>query len=168
MRLVVPGWYGVWWVKWPRTIETSSHEEYDGFWQHHRYTFQTLEGGQLGVVRDHLPRSIVVSPADRGIVSKGTVKVAGLAWAGEHKVVKVEVSTNQGRTWKPAELGETKDRWTWLPWTATVEFTGPTGLHRIAARTTDDAGRMQEWDSRENKFGYGNNKIVSVSVDVVV
>ncbi|MBZ9761786.1 molybdopterin-dependent oxidoreductase [Mesorhizobium sp. CA8] len=166
-RMVVPGWYGVWWVKWPAVIEPSAEAKFDGFWQHRRYTFQTLEGEQVAVVTDQLPRSVIVSPSDRQVVEKGKVGIEGLAWAGESRIAKVEVSIDRGRNWTPCQLDVGKERWGWTRWTGTVEFNGPTGLHQIAARATDEAARTQEWTSADNKFGYGNNRIVSVSVDVV-
>jgi len=167
VRLVVPGWYGVWWVKWPRRMEVSDADGYEGFWQSTRYTYQDADGRQIAPVRDLLPRAIIETPMDGSRAPKGKLAVAGLAWAGENDIAKVEVTTDGGRSWKEAELAERYGRWTWTRWRTEVAFEGPAGFQRIAARATDSAGRVQAWHSEANRLGYGNNGIHSVRVNIV-
>ena len=100
LRLVVPGWYGIWWVKWPVEVRLSAEtaETFDGFWQNQRYTYQDDEGRVLSAVRDQLPRAVLTWPYDGAVVS-GDASIEILAWAGEHAVTSVELSADDGATW---------------------------------------------------------------------
>lgn len=168
VRLVVPGWYGVWWVKWPRTIEVSDEDGYDGFWQNQRYTFQDAEAKQTGMVCEGLPRAYIRSPQEGAELHRGQITVSGLAWAGDTEVAKVDVTLDGGQTWTEARLAPSEGPWVWRTWEAEVEPTGPSGMVKIAARTTDARGRVQDWNSKANRLGYGNNDIHVVHVDVAV
>jgi hypothetical protein len=165
VRLLVPGWYGIWWVKWITRIELRN-EEFRGFWQHERYTYQD-EGGRItGVVTGHLPRAAILSPRDGEEVHTGA-PIHGLAWAGEHRVVSVETSVDDGETWHAAEFIESAHRWGWSEWRAVLPDGLPRGVWRISARAHDAAGRTQDWEPAFNRLGYGNNGIHRISVDVV-
>ncbi|CUR60800.1 putative Oxidoreductase, molybdopterin binding [metagenome] len=166
LRLVVPGWYGIWWAKWPEELRLSDepYDAFDGFWQSTRYTYQDAEGNVQAVVRDQLPRAVVTSPADGADVS-GEPELEILAWAGEYAVATVEVSVDDGVTWLPAELVGRAGSWGWSTWRATL--TGlPRGLRRVAVRARDDADRTQDWQPADNRLGYGNNGIHVVQLDL--
>jgi hypothetical protein len=169
LRLVVPGWYGIWWVKWPVEVRlsTESAEAFDGFWQNQRYTYQDDEGRVLSAVRDQLPRAVLTWPYDGAVVS-GDASVEILAWAGEHAVTTVELSADDGATWVPAHhVGTGAGPWRWTRWNARLPSGLPRGLRRIAVRAADAAGRTQEWEPDPNRLGYGNNQIHVVQLDLV-
>jgi DMSO/TMAO reductase YedYZ molybdopterin-dependent catalytic subunit len=167
VRLVVPGWFGVWWVKWPRRIEAKAGLDFDGFWQSSRYTYQSEDGAVRGVVRSLLPRSLIVSPEAGARIARGPVRLEGVAWAGEQAISKVEVTTDGGRTWMQADMTTGYGLWAWSRWAATVEIAGPAGLRPVAVRATDVSGRTQDWQSSGNRLGYGNNGIHRIVLDVV-
>ncbi len=168
LRLVVPGWFGVWWVKWPRRLQATAGAAFDGFWQSSRYTFQSEDGKVKSIVQSLLPRSLIVSPAAGARVQRGRVRLEGVAWAGEQAVALVEVTTDGGGTWAPAEITDRYGQWAWLRWQAEIEIAGPAGLRPVAVRATDASGRKQDWQSAGNRLGYGNNGIHAVKLDVVV
>ena len=58
------------------------------------------------------------------------------------KVVRVEVSTDGGATWRDAHVEESPDRWLWVRWSAVWTATTP-GDYRIMARAHDETGRVQ-------------------------
>lgn len=165
LRLVVPGWYRVWWVKWVRQVRAST-EPFDGFWQTRRYTYQDANQKQLGAVTQLRVRSLITSPSSGAQVGKRRIRVDGLAWSGESQVEKVEVTVDRGRNWVEAVLSSPMSPWSWQTWTV-VELAGAAGLRYIASRATDSAGRSQDWVSESNRLGYGNNSIQEVCVDVV-
>ena len=169
LRLVVPGWYGIWWVKWPVEVRLSTEpaDAFDGFWQSRRYTYQDDEGRVLSVVRDQLPRAVVTWPYDGAVVS-GDASVEVLAWAGEHAVTSVELSADDGATWVPTHhVGTGDGPWRWTRWNGRLPSGLPRGLRRIAVRAIDAAGRTQEWEPDPNRLGYGNNAIHVVQLDLV-
>jgi sulfane dehydrogenase subunit SoxC len=56
----------------------------------------------LGSVRG--AKSIITSPAHPNVVSPGDSLVKGIAWSGRGKIARVDISTDGGKTWKPATL----------------------------------------------------------------
>lgn len=61
LRLVVPGWAGVWWVKWISTVECRA-TPFRGFWQNERYTYQGEAFPEPIVVESLGPRALITSP----------------------------------------------------------------------------------------------------------
>ncbi len=169
MRLVVPGWYGIWWVKWPAEIVLSDvpYERFDGFWQSRRYTYQDPTGIVLSVVGEQLPRAVLVSPSDREEVT-GDQPLRILAWAGESRVTTVELTVDDGSTWSGAirVVPGTDSSWAWSHWEAALPAGLPRGLRRVGVRATDAAGRTQDWQPQPNRLGYGNNGIHVVELDL--
>src|SRR5260221_13423520 len=49
-----------------------------------------------------LPRSQLVAPSDGARLSRGEQRLRGLAWSGGASVERVEVSVDDGRTWRAA------------------------------------------------------------------
>src|SRR5260370_37393436 len=49
------------------------------------------------------PRSQLVAPSDGARLSRGEQRLRGLAWSGGASVERVEVSVDDGRTWRAAE-----------------------------------------------------------------
>ena len=164
LRLVVPGWYGIWWVKWPSRIALRT-EPFAGFWQRERYTYQDESGSVRSIVEEVLPRAVLVSPA-AGSDVRDDVRLEILAWAGEHEVTKVEFSVDDGATWLDAAGTAAPSPWQWSSWTAALPSGLPRGLRRVAVRATDVVGRTQEWQPSDNRLGYGNNGIHVVELSI--
>ena len=112
VRLVVPGWEGNMWVKWLRRIEvadaaTESREETS------KYT-DVLEDGTARKwtwVMD--AKSVITSPSPQAPITHGhgPLVISGLAWSGQGKITRVDVSLDGGVSWQTARLakeGETK------------------------------------------------------------
>jgi hypothetical protein len=89
--------------------------------------------------------------------------IKGFAWAGENKVVKVEVSTDSGKTWTAAD-GKS-DAFKVGQWTAklTPQTAGPL---KLLARATDDAGNTQAAQHDTDRRTYMINHLVPVEVTV--
>lgn len=166
VRLVVPGWFGVWWVKWPRTLEFSSDSTYDGFWQNQRYTYQNADGSIIDVVGTGLPRAIIQTPEDGAKVAKGKVTITGIAWAGDQPVKEVDVSVDGAKTWVAATLGRDNGPFVWRSWRAEITLEGPPGFNFVSARCTDASGRVQDKESAANRLGYGNNDMHTMKLSV--
>lgn len=106
VRLVLPGWEANTCIKWLRRIEAVDAPRMFRD-ETSKYTDPLPDGTarQFSFVMD--AKSIITHPAypDR-IPRKGWVQVSGLAWSGRGKIVRVDVSTDGGRTWTEAELVE--------------------------------------------------------------
>ncbi|MGH9917423.1 MAG: molybdopterin-binding oxidoreductase, partial [Nitrososphaerales archaeon] len=68
--------------------------------------------------------------------------IAGVAFAGDRGIKKVEVSTDGGDTWTLASIQDPLSGYTWVLWTA--DWNPPaTGNYSIAVRSTDGTGAVQ-------------------------
>jgi sulfane dehydrogenase subunit SoxC len=145
VRLFLPGWEGNASVKWLRRIELG-----DAPWhtrqETSKYTdpIRDAEGGP-GKIRqfsfDIDARSIITFPTYPRQVEKGYIEIRGLAWSGRGKVARVEVTTDRGKTWQPAQLQEpvldkAHVRFRYL-WNWNGQETD------IASRVTDETGYVQ-------------------------
>jgi hypothetical protein len=141
-RMIVPGYYGMMNCKWVTSIDVVS-ETHQGYWQVRGWANEAQY--QTG--------SSVVSPgtaqvADRfGIagapnVPLGLTPIAGIAFAGDRGIKKVEVSTDGGSTWMQASVKDPLSDNTWVLWTA--NWNPPSsGKYSVAVRATDGTGAVQ-------------------------
>lgn len=93
--------------------------------------------------------------------------VNGHAWAGDKQVNKVEVSTDFGQTWQPAQLTQAVNRNAWQHWHCTLLFPQK-GYYEVWAKATDSDEISQPmvlpgW----NPKGYLNNACHRIAVQVV-
>jgi sulfane dehydrogenase subunit SoxC len=103
-RVFLPGFEGNMNVKWVRRIEVTdapvmSREETSN------YT-DALKGGKarmFSFVMD--AKSVITFPSfPMALPDKGWWEIKGLAWSGRGKIIRVDLSTDRGRTWFPAQL----------------------------------------------------------------
>ena len=103
-RLVLPGWEGNMWVKWIRRIEVGD-EPWHAREETSKYT-DLLEDGtarRFTWVMD--VKSVITAPSpQKPSLKKGHNVISGLAWSGNGKVDRVDVSVDGGKNWSTAEL----------------------------------------------------------------
>jgi DMSO/TMAO reductase YedYZ molybdopterin-dependent catalytic subunit len=142
-RLFVPGWYGVASVKWLRRIEVLDRP-FRGYYQTTKYTVKRRADGRTEtvVVGPMAVKSEIIRPQAGAVLSPGTNRLFGVAWAGEEAVARVEVSTDGGRSWEHAELLGSSNPYCWALWEYLWEVAEP-GEYEILARATSTGGRTQ-------------------------
>ena len=103
VRLFLPGWEGNASVKWLRRLELSD-EPFMTREETSKYTETVGEGKirQFSFAMD--ARSIITYPSYPASVEKGWIEIRGIAWSGRGKIIKVEISTDAGKSWKNADL----------------------------------------------------------------
>jgi DMSO/TMAO reductase YedYZ molybdopterin-dependent catalytic subunit len=135
LRLIVPGIFGMKNVKWITQIELVDHD-YKGYWQERgwddRAEYKTMS-------RIDVPEAT----ASRA----GTV-VAGVAFAGDRGVSRVEVSTDGGTTWQQAELREPLSPYSWVLWQH-AWTPNQAGTFKLLVRATDGRGAVQTAEEAE-------------------
>ena len=143
LRLFVPGWYGVASVKWLRRIEVLDRP-FHGYYQSVKYTVQraTSTGPETVVVGPMAVKSELIRPSAGSELGIGTNRLFGVAWAGEESVARVEVSTDDGRTWNPADLIGPQTPYSWTPWEYLWEVAEP-GEYSLLTRAVSASGRIQ-------------------------
>ena len=128
VRLIVPGIYGKKNVKWITEIDAVSYD-YKGFWQ--------TRGWDDRAVYKTMSR---IDTPD-GAVS-GSATIAGIAFAGDRGISKVEVSLDGGNTWEQAEIKPALSEYSWALWHK--EWNPErSGRHLIKVRATDGTGTTQ-------------------------
>ena len=135
-RLIVPGLYGyVSATKWLTELELTTLEAFDGYWV------------PLGWSKEApiLTQSRIDVPHGGQSVAAGRVPIAGVAWAPDRGVSRVEVAID-GK-WSDAQLSAPISKATWVQWLYAWDAAaaGP-GSHVIEVRATDGAGQVQTAD----------------------
>jgi sulfane dehydrogenase subunit SoxC len=103
VRLLLPGWEGNASVKWLRRIEFSD-QPFMTREETARYTEALKDGTarQFSFVMD--ARSLITSPAYPDKLRPGWIEIRGLAWSGRGRISRAEISVDEGKIWRPAEL----------------------------------------------------------------
>jgi len=172
VRLIVPGWDGTSWVKW--VVRVSPQTELNkGFYMNPGYRFPkySLPPGsapvppELEVIEGMPVKSAITSPADQDEVKLGPVALRGYAWAGDERVMRVEISTDGGSRWKDAKLSTQNYPFAWRLWQ--FDWTpAQKGYFTVMSRATDSAGRVQPIVATWNPSGYLWNAIDQIGVTV--
>jgi DMSO/TMAO reductase YedYZ molybdopterin-dependent catalytic subunit len=128
-RLIVPGLYGyVSATKWLKELELTTLDAFDGYWV------------PLGWAKEApiLTQSRMDTPRG-GRVSSGQVPIAGIAWAPDRGVSRVEVGVDG--VWGEARLSAPISDATWVQWV--FDWTAAPGRHTVQVRATDGTGEVQ-------------------------
>ena len=136
-RLIVPGLYGyVSATKWLSELELTTLEGFDGYWV-------PLGWSKLGPI---LTQSRIDTPSNGARVAAGRVPIAGIAWAPDRGIARVEVSIDRG-DWQPAQLSTPISNATWVQWLVAWDAAAAApGTHVIEVRATDGTGAVQTTD----------------------
>ena len=108
---------------------------------------------------------MITSPANDAKVRSGApVAIGGIAWDGGYGISSVEVSSDGGRSWSVATLGEDLGRYAFR--TFGFSFT-PTakGRQTVMARAFNKIGQGQTTELIQNPAGYHHNVIHSITLD---
>lgn len=167
--------------------EPAEHNSIDEF-----DTRAQMDAEAAGEV-DHAPylydqfiKSIIGYPGENATISSrdqdGRIEVVGVAWAGDDRVERVELSVDGGETWADAELvGEDLGPYAWRQFRYCWD--AEPGEYALVSRATDEHGRSQPRDVAHadeelvtvengrfpwNQGGYGNNAYLPHAVDVTV
>lgn len=151
-RLLIPGIYGMKNVKWLTGI-TIINNDFKGFWQNQGWDdaapYQTA--------------SRIDVPRGRETLAVGPLSVGGIAFAGDRGIASVEISTDQGQTWQPAQLKLGLSPDTWQLWRADVQVDRT--VKQIRVRATDGLGHPQTRESAP-PFPAGSTGYHSVTIAV--
>lgn len=128
-RLRVPSRYGVKNVKWLIELVVLDDAKL-GYW------------GARGWDRDAVvhTQSRIDSPRHGDTVPQ-RLTIAGIAWAGDRRIARVEVSDDDGETWHATELEAEADPLSWRRWQIDLEL--PPGDRSLTVRAVDGRGSTQ-------------------------
>ena len=147
VRAIIPGLYGMMNPKWITEIELVDNV-YEGYWQrkgwannakYNTHSFIVIPGN--AAVRKRF--SGLQSSSDAAIQGSEGVSFGGMAFAGDRGILKVEVSTDGGKSWMPTVLKEPLSQYTWVLWATKLDLKGNRSNYNISVRATDKTGRVQ-------------------------
>lgn len=157
LRCIWPGRYGMKQPKWIQTITVIS-SPFLGYWEKQGWTNDAFV----------LPNSRIDSPKDLAIITTPMFTLSGVAYSGEDGIDRIEISWDDMKEWKPAELTRGPSPYVWTIW----NWTGPSlspGRHTLFARVTDKRGRQQSRPQTINLLGdtfpNGTDQMHSVVLD---
>jgi sulfite oxidase len=123
-----------------------------------------------GVTINDMPvNSAICQPAAHASLTPGRTLVAGYAVATRRRIVRVDVSADEGRSWRQAELQtDASSPWSWTLWQAELDLSP--GEHVLTVRAWDDSGQTQPSRTDEiwNYKGYLCNAWHRVPVRVAL
>lgn len=175
LRILAPGWAGSVSQKWLTRIQVrdSVHDgEKMGGMSYRVPKYPVQPGAEVPVedfkIIESMPvKSLITYPESGLTLPAGHrgVEVRGHAWAGDRAVKAVDVTTDFGATWTPAQLDPPPNPYSWQRWRAALTF--PThGYYEVWVRATDDAGAMQPFTVNWNPRGYLGNAMHRIALMV--
>ncbi len=176
-RIIVPGWTATYWVKQVIAINALAAPE-RGFWMSTAYRipkhkfpvidrFVSQESEQTTPITEMVVNSLITNLTAGQRFQKGSaVVVKGVAWDGGYGIRAVDVSTDDGRSWRAAELGADLGRYSFLSWQH-VFTPAETGSTAVLARASNRQGATQTFELIFNPAGYHNNVVQRIPIQVV-
>jgi DMSO/TMAO reductase YedYZ molybdopterin-dependent catalytic subunit len=183
VRALVPGWGGTYSVKWLSDVLVTE-EPWKGYQMEVAYRVpsrpiapgSSISPAAMQPFTAFAVGSMFTAPSDGARLQRGRVLVGGLAWTGEASVTRVEVSVDNGRTWRAAHLepetrqivtssdhgatwtplrsGIDESRYVWHRWR--FEWDAVPGEYRLRVRAYDSDGKVQPLEQDNwNPGGYG-------------
>jgi DMSO/TMAO reductase YedYZ molybdopterin-dependent catalytic subunit len=170
LRLIVPGYYGTYWVKHINEINVLDNV-FDGFWMKSAYRIPDTECAcvEPGTspkatipINKFNVRSFVTSLASGAKVKAGTTLLKGIAFDSGKGIKDVSVSVDGGATWIAGKLGKDLGNYSFREWQLPVKLAA--GPHDIKVRATNQVGQSQPDKPLWNPAGYMRNVIETISV----
>jgi DMSO/TMAO reductase YedYZ molybdopterin-dependent catalytic subunit len=173
VRLVVPGYYGTYWVKHLSEI-TVVDNIYDGFWMKSAYRIPDnacacVEPRKAPLatvpINRYDVRSFITSHTNGAVVKAGAdTLVRGIAFDGGYGIADVVLSGDGGKTWTAAQLGQDLGRYSFRQWQAMIRL--PAGTRDLKVRAINRIGQSQPMEPRWNPAGYMRNVVETIRVSV--
>ncbi|GCE51294.1 sulfite oxidase [Thermosporothrix hazakensis] len=174
LRLIVPGYIGARSVKWLGEITLQHHPSTNPY-QTRDYklfpsevTAQTADWSRGKTLESLVLNAVITTPQAGETVAAGRVQVRGYAISGEEAPVeRVELSVDDGQTWKTATIVERAGPYAWCFWELSLSL--PPGDRQLIVRAWDTSKHTQPEDVRNlwNFKGYMNNACHRVTIHLV-
>jgi len=174
VKLIVPGYYGTYWVKHLSEIEVIDNV-FDGFWMNPAYRVPDndcacIEPGTAPAATRPIGRftvrSFITSAANGSQLRAGQATVVrGIAFDGGQGVREVAYSIDGGASWRAAALSADLGRYSFREFT--FGFTPEKGNHDLRVRAWNRSGQSQPMEALWQPAGYMRNVVESVKVTAV-
>ena len=144
LRLIVPGWFGISWVKWLNRIEVTDRRYMSKYMAQEYVTLRGEEkdGKTIWRMTSVGPMNVKSIIARALKFGDGRIRLTGAAWGDGTPLKTVEVKIDD-EPWVPAKIDRSpRDKYTWRFFT--YDWANPSpGEHKVVSRATDEDGRIQ-------------------------
>lgn len=174
LRLVVPGYYGTYWVKHLSEL-TVVDETYDGFYMSTAYRVPDTAGhcvepgtapkSTIPIQRFTIRSFLTSVTAGAQLPAGRETLLRGIAFDSGAGITEVLVSTDGGQSWRPAQLGKDLGRYSFREWS--LAWTPPKpGACELRCRALNRLGETQPLEALWNPAGYLRNVVETTKVTV--
>ncbi|MEO6184615.1 MAG: molybdopterin-dependent oxidoreductase [Verrucomicrobiota bacterium] len=175
LRLVVPGYFGTYWVKHLNEIIVVE-EPLGSFWMNPAYRIPdndcgfvepgSTPGKTKPITRLNV-RSFITNYQDGDTIkADGKISLNGIAFDAGFGIKEVLYSLNNGRTWEPAALRHDLGKYSFREWETKV-FALRRGKHELKVRAINRIGQTQPLEVLWNSAGYMRNVVETVRVEAI-
>lgn len=175
LRLVVPGYYGTYWVKHVNEI-TVMDEVLNSFWMNPAYRIPDNDCGFIEAgttfaktipIKRFTIRSFITNlKAGDQVKARQNFGLNGIAFDGGYGIREVLYSLDGGKTWQASELGKDLGKYSFREWKAGGLVLTP-GKHELKVRAVNRIGESQPLEPLWNPAGYLRNVVESVAIQAV-
>ncbi len=175
IKLVIPGYFGSYWVKHLSEINVIDHE-FDGYFMKSAYRLpdndcQCVSAGTIPdktrPIAQLKVRSFITNLHSGETVRAGhTISLQGIAFDSGSGISSVEISDDGGQHWQAARLGKDLGNYSFREWCTAWKPQTP-GKAELQVRARNRLGEGQPAVSLWNPGGYAHNSIETLSILVV-
>ena len=163
LRIFIPGKYGMKQPKWITEIEFADHE-IPGYWETRGWSHSAWRKVNSGLFSPRVEGGLIAL-FDKTAQATAPLDIYGWALAGPSGIKRVEVSSDDGVTWRNAELVANSSPYIWTVWKYRFAPKSP-GTFMIRVRATDGAGIAQPPTDPQTGNGMSGQARLALAVTV--
>ena len=167
LRAIVPGWYGMASIKWLQRVIVTD-QPFNGYYQSIDYAYweRRESGPALVPLAEMQVKAEIAQPENNEVIrANSKYLVRGAAWTAEAIITKVEISSDNGKSWHEATLQGDATENAWQLWEFEWQTPAP-GNYILMARATDSRGRIQPMERDANGGTYMISHCLPIEVEV--
>lgn len=172
LRLVVPGYFGTYWVKHVNEIKVID-EVLNTFWMNPAYRIPdngcgfvepgSAPGKTTPITRFNV-RSFITNFKDGDVIQANEkISLKGIAFDGGNGIREILYSINGGKVWRTAKLEADLGKYSFREWKSDPILV-PKGKHELKVRAINRVGETQPLDPLWNPAGYMRNVVETVRI----
>ena len=163
LRIFIPGKYGMKQPKWITEIEFADHE-IPGYWETRGWSDTAWRKVNSGFFSPRVEGGLLAL-FDKTAQAMAPVDIYGWAIAGPSGIRRVEISTDDGLSWRKAELVANSSPYVWTVWK--YRFAPKSaGTYTVHVRATDGSGIAQPPTDPQTGSGMSGQARLALAVTV--
>ena len=163
VRIFIPGKYGMKQPKWITEIEFLP-VDFRGYWEQRGWSHTAWRKVNSGFFSPR-PADGLMSYLGGSVDIDGPTDFYGWALAGPSGIKRVDVSLDEGRSWRRAELLDNQSPYVWTIWRYRL-IPKESGTYLMRVRATDGNGASQLLEDRQAGEGISSQARLTLKVSI--